>query len=365
LRLGAPADQAPKPKPDPIAEAPALRTQYPEEYHPVIKGNPGEIPGLSIYGPDAPDCVKTEPDGVRITLPATFPRQRPGTGVITDFGVRGDFEITVSFEILGEAQPGLWGNPTELRLVVVPNESPRPGMWHRANQNRAVVSREVPGRNNAGGFVADSTRWNNEDIPKDEWGNEKFDRIELHTRRRSPAAENTGRLRLVRSGPTLFFYTSDGPGQDFALLQTKEFGKEDLKNARILGSTGGPGATFDALVTDVSIRAEALPRVSTAAAQPAPGTGGRGWPVAVLALSGLPVVVAVSLGAWHYARRRRRAAPARQVPGPAGAILFKCPICGKRLKARADQAGTKPKCPQCGNAVVVPKALPENPEGRS
>jgi len=300
-------------------------------------------------------------------LPATYPRQRPGTGVITDFGVKGDFEITVSFEIADGAVPGGWGNPTELRLVVVPNESVRPGMWHKANQNRAILSREGTGRNNTGGFVADSTQWNNENILRDPWGNEMFDKIELHTRKRSLAAENTGRLRLVRSGATLFFFTSDGPGEDFVLLQTKEFGKEDLKNVRILGSTGGPGAFFDALVTDVSIRAEALPKVSEAGPPRAPGTGGRGWLVAVLALAVLPVAVAVSLGAWHYARTRRRAAPARQVPGAgaAGAIIFKCPGCGKRLKARADQAGSKPKCPQCGKGVVVPRALPENSEGRS
>jgi serine/threonine protein kinase len=358
-------DQAPKPKPGGVAEVPALRTEYPEGFHPVLKGNPGEVPGLLIFGPDAADCVKFEPDGLRITLPATYPRQRPGTGVVTDFGVKGDFEITLSFEILGGPILGGWGNPTELRLVVVPNEYPRPGKWHHANQNRAILSREPPGRNNAGGFVADSTRWNNEDVPKDEWGNEIFDGIELHTRKRSPAAANTGRLRLVRSGPTLYFFTGDGPGEDFALLQTQQFGTEDLKNVRILGSTGGPGASLDVLVTDVSIRADALPKVSAPAPQKAPATGGRGWLVAVSALSCLSVAVAVSLGAWHYARTRRRAAPAGPVPGVGAvrAIVFKCPGCGKGLRARVDQAGTKPNCPQCGKGVVVPRALPENPQG--
>ena len=52
----------------------------------------------------------------------------------------------------------------------------------------------------------------------------------------------SGRLRLIRSGGTLFFYASEEPGKDFTLLHQSEFGTGDLKNVRILGSTGGPGA---------------------------------------------------------------------------------------------------------------------------
>jgi serine/threonine protein kinase len=358
------ADQLPKPKAVPVPVAPLLRTDYPKTFHPALQGNPGDVHGLVIYGPDASECVRFEPTGLHITLPADFPRQRAGTGVVTDFGVKGDFEITVSFEVLSGAQPGASGNPTELRLVVVPNEAPRPGMWQRADQNRAILSRQAPGRNQVGAFLADSTRWNNQDIPKDPWGNETFNSIELHTYRQSSAALGTGRLRLVRSGTTLCFFTGDGPGEDFTLLQTQEFGKEDLKNVRILGSTGGLGAGLDVLVTDVSIRAEGLGKPAAAAPPPAPPSRMPPWLVAVLALSGLSVAVAVALGAWLYARPRRRPAHGGPVPaaGPARAIVFKCPGCGKRLRARAEQAGSKPKCPQCGKAVVVPNAMPENPE---
>jgi serine/threonine protein kinase len=357
LRDDLPADQAPKPGPEP-------RTEYPETFHPALKGNAGEIPGLVTFGPDAADCVRLEPDGLRITLPPTWPRQRPGTGVATDFGVKGDFEITVTFEVLRDARGGGWGNPTQLRLVVVPSEHPRPGVWQKASQNRALLCREAPGRGNVGGFLVDATSWHPEDITRDPWGNEIFTNIERHALTQAPAEASAGRLRLVRRGSTLSFFTSDGPDGDFTLLHTQDFGTEDLKNVRILASTGGPGVSFDAVVNDVSIRAEGFPRgVAATMLRPA-GTGGQWWLVPVLALVGVSAAVAVSFGAWHYRRTRRRAAPAGPVASAVAAatIGFACGGCGKRLRARMDLAGKKLKCPQCGKGVVVPGATPENPE---
>src|SRR5205807_596857 len=113
------------------------KKDYAENYHPSLKDSRKEIPGLLTYGPDAPDCVKFGPDGIRYTLPAGYPRQRPGTGVITDFGVKGDFEITIGFEILAGPNGGFTNMPTDLRLVVVPDERVKPEEWHKASQNRA------------------------------------------------------------------------------------------------------------------------------------------------------------------------------------------------------------------------------------
>src|SRR5262249_5868345 len=150
------------------AEALALRTEYPEDFHPTFEENAAAIPGLVIFGPEPSRCVKFEPGRLHITLPPTYPRDRQGTGVVTDFGVRGDFEITVSFEILQEPGPAGGGNPTDVRLVVVPADPVTPGMWHRSSQNRAVLSRQSPRWNTPGQFLANATRWNNLDIPKDQ-----------------------------------------------------------------------------------------------------------------------------------------------------------------------------------------------------
>ncbi len=140
-------------------EGPPPGKEYAKEYHAALKGKEEEVPGLLTYGPEAPECVKFEPEGLRITLPLGYPRQRSGTGVVTDFGVRGDFEITLSFEILQEPRPGFPGNPTDLMLVVVPVEHPEPDTWHKASQNQAVLSREVASPNDVGQFVADVTKW--------------------------------------------------------------------------------------------------------------------------------------------------------------------------------------------------------------
>src|SRR4051794_24251330 len=56
-------------------------------------------------GPDTEQCVKFEPEGLRITLPRGHPKMRPNTGVAFPFAVKGDFEITVGFAILHEPEP--------------------------------------------------------------------------------------------------------------------------------------------------------------------------------------------------------------------------------------------------------------------
>jgi DNA-directed RNA polymerase subunit RPC12/RpoP len=379
------------------AAGPALRTEYPEDLHPGLKVNAGEVPGLLIYGPEVAECVKFRPDGLRISLPPTYPRQREGTGVATDFGVKGDFEITVGYEILNEPPPQRDGpNSTELQLVVVPNDYPRPGMWHRTNQNRAILARQtttlaqvpvrvpvpVPPRDHRGAenapplmavtghFFADFVRWNNQDVPRDPWGNEQFHRIEVRSPLRSDATAKAGRLRLVRSGPNLSFYTSEDPRQDFTLLQTAEFGTTDLKNVRILASTGWEGRFLDVRVADVRIRAEAFVKAGAEVPWPAPEPRGRWWLTTVLVFSALSMAIAVSLGAWRYTRARRRRvaaappAPAPPAPAPAAAraIAFACSGCGKRLQAREEQAGRKLRCPQCQQGVFVPEVRLRKPE---
>src|SRR5206468_3745608 len=116
--LAAPA--ATPPTGVPGAPAPPARKDYPEEIRASLSDKPFLAAGWSLYGPDAERCVQAGPDGVRITLPAGYPGQRPGTGLVTKFGVKGDFEITLAFEIVGEPDASQSQKPTTLSLVVVP-----------------------------------------------------------------------------------------------------------------------------------------------------------------------------------------------------------------------------------------------------
>jgi hypothetical protein len=74
--------------------------KYATEYHHSFKGEAPNPADFEKMGPDSAECVKFEPDGLRITLPAGVAGSRPGTGVVTGFGVHGDFEITIGYEIL-------------------------------------------------------------------------------------------------------------------------------------------------------------------------------------------------------------------------------------------------------------------------
>ncbi len=261
-----------------------------------------EVEGLQRYGPDVAECVRFELGGLRITLPAGYPRQRSGTGVVTEFGVRGDFEITVGLEILEDSSSGGSGNPTELRLVAVPNERPEPEVWYKPTQNRAYLARVLGGPNKLGHYLTDVTKWNPV-LPKDKWGNEQFQALERHDQQSAPTQAKIGRLRLVRHGPTLYFLTSEGSAPEFTLLHKGEFGTKDLRDVRVLGSTGYAPASLDVRITDLRIRADSFVRASEPAPLPAAPAPPWRWRLVLLTL-GVPILAVAFVLAWWWSRRR-------------------------------------------------------------
>src|SRR5262245_2303176 len=69
------------------------------EHYVSLKGDLKKGPAFRLAGPQADQCVKLEPAGMRLTLPKGFAGIRPDTGLFTGIGVKGDFEISVHFEI--------------------------------------------------------------------------------------------------------------------------------------------------------------------------------------------------------------------------------------------------------------------------
>jgi serine/threonine protein kinase len=105
---------------------------------------------------------------------------------------------------------------------------------------------------------------------------------------------------------------------------------------------------------------------STPAASPPPAAPvpekHKGW-LAAGAIIGVGIVSMLALALWLAVRQRRRtgmvSAPvldqqpkAEPISQP---ISFPCAGCGKSLKARAELAGKKVKCPHCGTASLVPE----------
>jgi hypothetical protein len=149
------------------------------------------------------------------------------------------------------------------------------------------------------------------------------------------------------------YYVSEGPDQEFRLLQGYPISPEDLENIRLLGVTGGPQAALDVRITDFHIRAESLPNLPAATRQ----RGAKVWLMAA-ELVGLVItlVFLLSLGLWLSRRQNRgggkgRSSTAGEVALPES---FRCSGCGKDHQVKADLAGKKVKCSQCGTVGVVP-----------
>jgi phage FluMu protein Com len=88
---------------------------------------------------------------------------------------------------------------------------------------------------------------------------------------------------------------------------------------------------------------------------PPPTSGGSAFarPAFLLALA-LGCLLILSCGFLLYQRRRRQGgteSSARLAPS----MSFRCPACGKLLKARPQLAGKRSKCPRCDTPVAIPR----------
>jgi WD40 repeat protein len=267
------------------AGSPAPTKGVSRDYHQSFKGAPADAPSFEPFGPDAEQCVKFEPDGLRITLPAGYNGERGAVGLATHIAAHGDFEITTNFEVLAEPTTADAGKNDTRFSIMAGFESPK--------QDVARVTRGV--RADSGPqFVAWSALWDaQQGKNKNHYGSR-------------PTSAKTGRLRLVRSGSIVSFFVAEGLDNEFVLLQEYPFTEADVRNLSLVGSTSGPKAGLDVRFWDFHVRANELFGVPAAAAN---GSGERNWPAAGGMLF-LTVAVCVSLGAWLFARQPRPAGSA-------------------------------------------------------
>jgi serine/threonine-protein kinase len=257
-----------------------------EYYHSFI-GDTGNSQDLALFGPGADQSVKFEPEGLRVTVPATANKQKNGTGIRTGWVIGGDFEITVSFELLHEPVEA----QSRLSLVVLWEKPP-------TNFNIATLSRNMGPE--ASIFATYRTlREQNADE-----NNTRFDKF--------PTKAMKGQLRLVRTGTVLSYYAAE-EGQPFRLLKQYPFAGDDLEDVRITGWASGGQDALDFRITDLRIWGDALRNLPT--------SGGRGgsWLAAGL---GLLLALGACLAGWLLLRHRSRKS--------------------KELPARVPQAGEEP-----------------------
>jgi hypothetical protein len=311
-----------------------------QEFYQSFKGPPWDPQLFKVAGRDAEQCVRSEPAGLRITLPAGVPGEYIWKGLVALCVVQGDFEITVNYEILKEPEAPEARHSARFSLGI---------SLDKPKKNMASFSRQVSPKFARTQFLTWLSLWN-EAAGKDQTRADVF-----------PTLAKSGQLRLVRSGDILSYHAAEGFDREFTRLQEYPLGKEDLKEVRVGGATDGPEASLDVRVFDLRIRAAALPTLPVASIQRPGMTLRSGW-LAAGTLVGS--VLLLTIGLWLYLRQKDRpgqrsgsvAEPAHPTrPEAAGSVSFSCSDCGKPLKTRADLASKKIKCPQCGQAQVVPQ----------
>jgi RNA polymerase sigma factor (sigma-70 family) len=339
VQVPPPADEQDQPQPgkEPPSppDAPAKRDaaapppRLDHDVHLPLKGDQTQAPGLTLLGPDAEKCVHFGPDGIRIVLPLDYPGERPFTGFRVPVAASGDFEVTVSFEILKEPTSTDAG-PRGTKLTV--------GVFLDAPQeNLARLARRVGSKG-----VSQFSTWTIKEAAPGAKPQTSYKAF--------PTTTKAGRLRVVRLGENVSYYVARDSDADFVLLESRPLGRNDLEEVQIGASTGGPLAELEARISDLHIRSGALPPVPTAAPDAPRGSGRLALLLVLLAVAG-----GMALAVGMYVRRRQAQVPGQPVSGPAPAtVVVRCAGCGKSFKVRGELAGKSVKCPQCGTAIPVP-----------
>jgi hypothetical protein len=285
--------------------------KYPDDVHFDFRGKPLP-PELTLTPEGSLRFVQSEPEGLRITLPKDRADLAPVV-VGTRFGIKGDFEITATVEILHAEQP-------------------RDGFGVGASLFINKVDPAVEGATlgrllRAGG--KDVVFW-------DQGFGKTKEQLQFEVDFR-PCADALVRLRLKRMGDQLSYQLGKGLGGDnYEELQQKNFGRNDIQQVLVRATTGKQPVAVDMRLIDLRIR-------SGAVAASAPAAARKGvWLLATLLLA---LAVGAALGVAHFVRKRHAADHAR---------AFACPGCGTRLTTGTDIAGKAVQCGQCGTAVHFP-----------
>ncbi len=215
--------------------------------------------------------VKPTKNGLRVHVP---PRTNgAGVGLCTKFGIRGDFEVVVSYEIIDAPKPSQGpGIGPEVFLQSMEN-------W----DDHIALSRRVAARTGDATLAGEIARGGASKIQVGD-GSIK-------------SASKEGRLYIARSGSTIHLYAAEGNG-DFKKVCVADFGVGDLRFVRLSTLFDGADRGLDVLWKELSVRAESLPR------DPGNSSSG-GFPSTLLmAMVGVVLGVVLVVGINRYRRSR-------------------------------------------------------------
>jgi DNA-directed RNA polymerase subunit RPC12/RpoP len=332
-------------------------------------------------GPNAEQFIHVEREGLRWSFAPGKAPTRP-VGIYWLHQARRDFTVTAHYEILQANAPET-GKGLGVELYLMLDTPGRDGISFsrllRPNGSFPELAFLHLSTDSDGTRAAETSEW--------------------HV---ATEASKTGRLRLVRQGPTLIASLAEGAQGEFQEFVRAEVPEAAVRMIRFAGTSGGdPNAQLEMRLLTFQLEGEDLSRPGKVGGAPsttgtsasggagAPTTGDRSrrsrWLIGGIAAAGL-ASVAVCL----FVRRRRsknhapnepaadeqlrashqpvahsdgRAAEGaaaggtRAGPGAStGMIKFTCPACGTNLKGQESVAGKRVKCPACGQEVLVAAA---------
>jgi hypothetical protein len=222
-----------------------------EEFQYDLRRGVADQPVLVPTGSGASQALRADGQGLRITLDANRPQLDP-VGVRTRFGVRGDFDITATCQMVKTDRPTK-GIGAGARLYL---------RFDSPNRDLVSLSRVVRAKE-GDSFLAYHVH-----TPR---GGKQRD-----TFRVSEAKSASARLRLVRTGTTLSFQVAEDLG-DFLELQSVDVGRGDVLDVWLSATTGGDRCAVDVRWGELRIEAAQLPSQVGLAAQ-----SSRVWWIAVL-----------------------------------------------------------------------------------
>jgi hypothetical protein len=322
----------------------------PAQKHAVFDFRSGleRYPALSLQTFDITTVVKTNEEGLRITLPGGQSDTRP-VKLRLGHRLRGDFNIVLGYELLKVGAPvPKFGAGVVMRAWFDAPASPS-AMLSRCRQptgeDRFGAHKTIKGPDG-----------------KDQYVNNRHDK---------PTRSN-GKLRLARTGPTVHFLAADDGGE-FKTIMSARFGTGDIQVLDVDCHTMYAPIALDIRLTELVLDADDFPDGLPFASDPAvpaedivASTGAlerKGLLTAVM-FSVLTLFALGAMGVWLVTRRKKATARTAALVSPeggtqpqdaAGQILdFACAACGKKLKINAVFAGKKVKCPACSEVVRVP-----------
>lgn len=201
-----------------------------DEYRFRFAGGDDGAPLFRWAGTDPREHIATTDAGLVISLKKST---ASAVGIVGSFVLEGDFDMTVSFQLLDSPQPvsGCYGVGLSLEISAA-----------RAKQGAATIGAYFRPREKYV-LVTDLTASGGRLTSRGEW---------------HPAHEMAAKMRLKRSGSELRFLAAEGDN-GFRELRRTQFTREAITLVRLVARRDADEGAFRARISEIAVQANSLP----------------------------------------------------------------------------------------------------------